>query len=292
MIRSMTGFGRGISQHEGKEFQVEIKTVNHRYADVFIKMPKQISFLEDRVRAIISKTLSRGKIDTYITYKNSGKASKLVLIDEAIVGSYLNAVEKLRDEFNLKDDISVSLISNFPEVFQIENIQEDEEALWSMLEVALNKALEALVEMREVEGNSLKDNLVEKVNGLSGVIEDISLRAPEVVKEYKIKLENRINDLLEQQTIDEGRLATEVALFADRCGIDEEIVRLKSHLLQLLETLNLHDPIGRKLDFIVQEINREVNTIGSKANDLQITKNVVELKSEVEKMREQIQNIE
>jgi len=292
MIRSMTGFGRCVYQQDGREFQVEIKTVNHRYTDIFIKMPRNILFLEDKVRDLISKNLSRGKIDVYILYKNLTETSKLILLDEAVAASYMEAVKKLRDKYGLKDDISVSLISQFPEVFRVENVQEDEEATWGVLQVAVQNALDALIKMREQEGETLKKDLIEKAEGLESTIDRITLRAPEVVKEYKIKLENRIKELLEQQTIDESRIATEVAFFADRCSIDEELVRLRSHMRQLVDTLNMEQPVGRKLDFLIQEINREVNTIGSKANDLEITKNIIELKSEIEKMREQVQNIE
>jgi uncharacterized protein (TIGR00255 family) len=292
MIKSMTGYGRGVSQEGDKEFQVEIKTLNHRYIDIFIKMPRQISFLEDRVREMVVKSLSRGKIDVYITYKDAEETAKLVSVDKSIAGSYINAVKKLRDEFFLKDDISVSLISQFPDVFHIENVEEDEDAIWSVLQIAVQNALDSLIEMREIEGESLKSELDKKAAGLESIIDEISFRSPEVVKEYKVKLENRINELLEQQTIDEARIATEVAIFADKCSIDEEIARLRSHILQLVETLGLKEPVGRKLDFIIQEMNREINTIGSKANDLEITKKVVEVKSEIEKMREQAQNIE
>jgi uncharacterized protein (TIGR00255 family) len=292
MIRSMTGYGRGIHQDENREFQVEIKTVNHRYTDISIKMPRQILSLEERVREMVTKNLLRGKIDVYISYKNTSESSKVVFIDEAVASSYLDAVKSLRDKFDLKDDISVSLISQYPEVFRLESIQEDEDILWNVLQVAVQNALDALIKMREIEGEMLKNDLIAKATDLYSVIEQIASRAPEVVKEYKIKLENRIRELLEQQTIDEARMATEVAFFADRCSIDEELVRLRSHIHQLVDTLNLEEPVGRKLDFIIQEINREVNTIGSKANDLEITKNVVELKSGIEKIREQVQNIE
>ncbi|HHW30203.1 MAG TPA: YicC family protein [Clostridiaceae bacterium] len=292
MIRSMTGFGRCIYQQDGREFQVEIKTVNHRYTDIFIKMPRNIMFLEDKVRDLISKNLSRGKIDVYILYKSLTETSKLIFLDEAVAASYMEAVKKLRDKYGLKDDISVSLISQFPEVFRVENVQEDEEAIWSVLQVAVQNALDALIKMREQEGETLKKDLIQKAESLESTIDRITLRAPEVVKEYKIKLENRIKELLEQQTIDESRIATEVAFFADRCSIDEELVRLRSHMHQFVDTLNMEQPVGRKLDFLIQEINREVNTIGSKANDLEITKNIIELKSEIEKMREQVQNIE
>lgn len=292
MIRSMTGFGRGEAQSQGREFLVEIKSVNHRYCDIFIKIPKHLSFLEDKVREAIGKSMSRGKIDVYVSYENRGEDSKTLSLDEPLAKAYIKTAELLRDKFNLKDDISVSLVSKFPDIVKIEKADEDEEILSSLLNAALDKAIQSLIVMRENEGSELKNSLLEKINNVENIIKDISVRAPEVVREYKQKLETRIKELLEQQTIDENRIAMEVAVFADRCSIDEEIVRLGSHIIQFREALKLDIPVGRKLDFVVQEMNREVNTIGSKANDLSITKNVIEIKSEIEKIREQIQNIE
>ena len=292
MIKSMTGFGRGIHQAEGKEFQIEIKTVNHRYSDVFVKIPRQISFLEERVRNLAGKSLSRGKADVYITYNEFGEESKSVLLDEGLSKAYIKAFELLRDRYGLKDDISVSLISRFPDILKVEKNEEDEEKIWEILKVALDNALDTLVSMRENEGHELKINLLERLSFINCLLKEIAERSPEVIKEYKQKLEGRIKELLGQQTVDETRLAMEVAIFADRCSIDEETVRLESHINQFKDALNIEQQIGRKLDFIVQEMNREINTIGSKANDLYITKRVVELKSEIEKIREQIQNIE
>lgn len=292
MIKSMTGFGRGENSQDGKEFTVEIKTVNHRYSDIFIKMPRQIGFLEDKVRELVGKAVSRGKIDVYITYHDYSDDARVVTLDEGLAKTYISATESLRDKFLLKDDITVSLISRFPDVLKVEQAQEDEELLWSVLKTALTKALDSLIEMREIEGEGLRNVLLERADFIDSIVAEIAKRAPEVPKEYKLKLEVRIKELLDQQTVDENRLATEVALFADRCSIDEELVRLASHIEQLREALSIDQPVGRKLDFLVQEMNREINTIGSKANDLSITKNVVEVKSEIEKIREQIQNIE
>ena len=292
MLKSMTGFGRGEHQEEGKEFLVEIKTVNHRYCDIFIKMPRQISFLEDKVRELISKGLSRGKIDVFISFDNYGDDSKSIAFDESLAKAYIHVLELLRDKYKLQDDISVSLISRFPDVLKIEKPEEDQEKIWQLLKVAVENALHSLVVMRENEGQELKNSLLEKADHIENVLKGISARSSGVVKEYKLKLENRIKELLEQQTFDENRLAMEIAIFADRCSIDEEIVRLGSHISQLREALSLEQPVGRKLDFLIQEMNREINTIGSKANDLVITKEVVEIKSELEKVREQIQNIE
>lgn len=292
MIRSMTGFGRGEAREEGKEFLVEIKTVNHRYFDIFVKIPRQLAFLEDRVREITGKIVSRGKTDIFITYNDTSDDSRNVILDTALAKAYIRAAEELRDSYVLKDDICVSLISRFPDVLRVEKTDEDEEKLWQLLKTALENALKNLVDMREKEGGELKSNILDKAAYVEGIIKEIKQRAPEVVREYKARLENRIKELLEQQVADEARLAAEVAIFADRCSIDEEIIRLASHINQLRDTLNIPGPSGRKLDFLVQELNREINTIGSKANDLLITRSVVEIKSEFEKIREQIQNLE
>ncbi len=292
MIKSMTGFGRGSAQGDGKEFLVEIKTVNHRYTDIFVKYPRQLSFLEDKVREVVGKTVSRGKIDVYISFEDASEDSKTVLLDEALAKSYINALEAMKQKYKLNDEVSVSLVSRFPDVLRVEKAEADEELLWKLLKTALESALESLISMRLKEGEGLKKSLLEKADYIETIVKTISQRSPEVVKEYKAKLENRIKELLEQQAVDESRLAMEIALFADRCSIDEEIVRLGSHFTQLREALNSQQPVGRKLDFLIQEMNREINTIGSKANDLLITKNVIEVKSEIEKIREQIQNIE
>ncbi len=292
MIKSMTGFGRGENSQDGMEFTVEIKTVNHRYSDIFVRMPRQIGFLEDKVRDLVGKAISRGKIDVYITYFNYGDDAKLVTMDEGLAKTYISATQSLRDKFYLKDDITVSLIARYPDVLKVEQAKEDEDLLWAMLKVATEKALDTLIIMRQTEGEGLKNVLLDRADYVESIVAEIAKRAPEIPKEYKLKLTARIKDLLDQQPLDENRIATEVAVFADRCSIDEELVRMTSHIGQLREALSMDQPVGRKLDFLVQEMNREINTIGSKANDLSITKNVVEIKSEIEKIREQIQNIE
>lgn len=293
MVRSMTGFGRGTCNENGKEFTVEIKSVNHRYIDFYIKLPRQIAYLEERVREVVAKSIFRGKVDIFISFEDRSDDSKSVMLDEALAGAYIQAVEKIKDKYGLKDDLSVSLVSRFPDVLRIEKTEDDEEQLWNILNKALEAAVASLIQMREKEGNELRSSLLQKAEYMEDIISQITNRSPEVVIEYKQKLENRIKELLNQQTIDENRIAMEVAIFADRCGIDEELVRLGSHLTQLRDILNIKkQPVGRKLDFLVQEINREINTIGSKSNDIIITKNVLELKSETEKIREQIQNME
>jgi len=293
MVRSMTGFGRGTYAEHGKEFTVEIKSVNHRYVDFYIKLPRQIAYLEERVREVAAKSIFRGKVDIFISFEDRSEDSRSVMLDEALAGAYIQAVEKLRDKYGLKDDLSLSFVSRFPDVLRIEKNEDDEEQLWVILNKALEAAVASLVQMREKEGNELRMSLLQKAEYMEKIISQITNRSPEVVIEYKQKLENRIKELLNQQTIDENRIAMEVAIFADRCSIDEELVRLGSHLIQLRDILSIKkQPVGRKLDFLVQEINREINTIGSKSNDIEITKLVLELKSETEKIREQIQNME
>lgn len=288
----MTGFGRGDAQEGGKSYYVEIKTVNHRYSDISIKIPKQVSFLEKKVRDTVNKSLSRGKVDIFITYENFSEGQKSPMIDETLAKAYIQAVELLRDKFDLKGDINISLVTGFPDVIRLKNAEEDEDELWDLLKIALDMAIESLIKMRENEGNKLEYDLLMKGEFITKKLEEIKKRAPEVVKEYKYKLENRIKELMDQKLVDENRISMEVALFADKCSIDEEIVRLESHINQIKEIIQLQEPVGRKLDFLIQEMMREVNTIGSKANDLVIIKEVLEIKSEIEKLREQIQNIE
>jgi TIGR00255 family protein len=292
MVKSMTGFGRGEYQENGIKINIEIKTVNHRYTDIFVKFPRMLAFLEDKVRDIISKNISRGKIDVFMTYEEFGEDSKIVVIDEALAGAYLKALNTLGSKFELRDDITVSMLSRFPDILRVEKVEEDEGELLKIVSTAVQTALDSLLKMRIVEGAALKASLLEKLDNVLTVVTQIEERAPSVVVEYKEKLSNRLKELLEQKVVDENRIATEVAIFADRCSIDEELVRLKSHIVQFKDTLNLEIPVGRKLDFIVQEMNREINTIGSKANDITITKCVVDVKSEIEKIREQVQNIE
>lgn len=293
MVRSMTGFGRGTYCENGKEFTVEIKSVNHRYIDFYIKLPRQIAYLEERVRETVSKSIFRGKVDIFISFEDRSDDARNVTLDESLAGAYIHAIDRLKERYSLKDDLSVSLVSRFPDVLRIEKAEDDEEQLWYILSKALDISVSSLLQMREKEGNELRLSLLQKADYMEEIISQITNRSPEVVIEYKQKLENRIKELLNQQTLDENRIAMEVAIFADRCGIDEELVRLGSHLIQLRDILSIKkQPVGRKLDFLVQEINREINTIGSKSNDIIITKNVLELKSETEKIREQIQNIE
>jgi len=292
MIRSMTGYGYYKYQDENVSMDVEIKTVNHRYCDIYIRMPRQLSCFEDKVRSLIMSRIYRGKVDVFLNWENLGEGVKKVILDRNLAVEYYNAMTKLGEELQLRDDISTSSLARFPEILRIEKKEENSEEVWNILEQAINEALNVLIAMREAEGEKLKSSLIELCNNIENYRLKIKEREPLVVAEYKEKLSARIKELMDSDIVDETRLAMEVAIFADKCSINEELVRLRSHLDQFLDILSMDGPVGRKLDFLLQEMNREVNTIGAKANDLDITRNVIELKSEIEKIREQIQNVE
>lgn len=292
MIKSMTGFGRGEHEEFGRSYIVEIKSVNHRYSDISVKLPKQLSYLEDTIRKFVSEHISRGKIDVYITQDKYSEDEIHVTVDHALASSYIKALHELRDTYKLEDDVSVSNVSKFPDLLTVDRVEDDKDKVWNTLSAAIEESLENLTKMREMEGRKLFEDLSNRAKYIKSVVDEINKRSPVVVQEYKTKLEERIKQLLGDIPVDETRLAQEVAIFADKSSITEEIVRLYSHLDQLLSILNEDVPVGRKLDFLVQEMNREINTIGSKASDIIITRYVVEVKSEIEKIREQIQNIE
>ncbi|AGC68998.1 YicC-like protein [Thermoclostridium stercorarium subsp. stercorarium DSM 8532] len=292
MIRSMTGYGYYKYQDENVSMDVEIKTVNHRYCDIYIRMPKQLSCFEDKIRSLIMSRIHRGKVDVFLNWENLGEGVKKVILDKNLAVEYYNAMTQLSEELQLKDDITTSVLARFPEILRIEKKEENSERVWAILEQAVNEALNLLVAMREAEGEKLKESLVEMCNNIENYRLKIKEREPLVIAEYKERLSARIKELLDSDVVDESRLAMEVAIFADKCSINEELVRLRSHLDQFLDILSMDGPVGRKLDFLLQEMNREVNTIGAKSSDLDITKSVIELKSEIEKLREQIQNVE
>lgn len=292
MVKSMTGYGHNEYQNEEIRMSIEMKSVNHRYCDVYIRLPRQLSCFEDKVRSLITSRVSRGKIDVFINWENIGEGTKEVILDEGLARAYYAAMSKIAQSLGLRDDISSSSLARFPEILRLEKKEEDVEAIWAILENGVNQAIGTLITMREAEGEKLKRSLLEICTSIEGYRMKIMERAPQIVAEYKEKLSTRIRELLENNAVDEMRIAMEVAMFADKASINEELVRLRSHLDQFREIIILDGPIGKKLDFLLQEMNREVNTIGSKANDLDVTRNVVELKSEIEKVREQIQNIE
>lgn len=292
MIRSMTGFGRGEIRTDSVQCIVEIKTVNHRYADFTIKMPRDLMPLEERIRAVLKESVQRGKTDVFITYIDLSNADKKVAVDEGVVNSYFAAMRESSVNLGHKFEPNVSMLFKIPDAFVQFKEETDAEAVWEHLNKALCIAISNLEAMRETEGEKLRKELMILLDNCKSFYKAICDRSPLVPLEYKEKLNQRLSELLEKGIVDEQRLAVEVALFADKCSIDEEIARFNSHIEQFCDAINSEGSIGRRLDFIVQEMNREVNTMGSKANDIIITNSVISLKSELEKIREQIQNLE
>lgn len=292
MIKSMTGFGRGEVSQGQRKYTVEIKAVNHRYLDVSVKMPKKLNFFEASIRSLLKEYMQRGKVDLYITYEDLSEQTVSVKYNADVAASYLKYLRQMSETFSLEDDIRVSTLSRYPEVFSMEEQEIDEEGIWKDLEKAVRTAAKAFVESRVREGENLKKDLVEKLDGMLSHVAYIEENSPKIIEEYKQKLQTKVRDLMEDNHIDEGRLLMEVTLFADKVCVDEELVRLKSHIGMVKSTLIGGGSIGRKLDFIVQEMNREANTILSKSTNLEISNRGIELKTEIEKVREQIQNIE
>ncbi|MFH5836361.1 YicC/YloC family endoribonuclease [Proteiniclasticum sp. C24MP] len=292
MIKSMTGFGRAMVDDGKRSFLVEMRGVNHRYLDMNIRMPKSLMPVEDRVRKVISGYLSRGKVDVFITYRNYTKEDTVVKSNQYLAKGYVDILKNLRDEFTLADDISVSLISRFPDVVFTEEKEENMEEIWTLMAEAVEEAARKMLEMKEVEGASLKNDMLVKADEVRKIVEVIKEKDKEVIPLYKERLENRIKELLETVPVDESRLALEIALYTDKASIDEEITRLLSHMDQMKSFLDETVPVGRKLDFLAQEMNREANTMASKSVDIEITNNVLLIKNEIEKIREQMQNIE
>lgn len=292
MIKSMTGFGRCETAANNRKFTVEMKAVNHRYLDVNVKLPKALSFFESSVRSELKPYLSRGKVDVFITCEDLSEGAGGVRYNRALAGEYLRHLRQMARDFGLEDDIRVSALSKYPEVLVIEETGEDQETLWEELRGALRQAAELFVQARLAEGENLKEDLLEKLEGMLKRVDFIALRWPKVLEEYRQRLEEKVRELLKDAAVEESRLLTEVTIFADKACVDEELVRLRSHILTTRNTLAEGGAIGRKLDFIAQEMNREANTILSKSGDLEITNCAIELKTEIEKVREQIQNIE
>ncbi|CAH2212827.1 YicC/YloC family endoribonuclease [Tepidibacter aestuarii] len=293
MAISMTGFGRGENSNEKFNFIIEAKSVNHKYTDISVKIPRKISFLEEDIRKLAKNYIKRGRVDIFVRYEIIGESDMNLKLDSNLASQYYNELMKIKKEFDVKDDISVMSIAKFPEVIKIEEKEDDEKAIWNCLKQAVESALINLRDMREVEGQRLAQDIKLRCNLLEKHIDEIEKNSYNVVSEYKDKLENRIKELLKDSIeIDESRLSQEVAIYADKSSITEELVRFKSHIKQIEKNIDLNELIGRKIDFLIQEMNREVNTIGSKSSDLKITELVVEIKSELEKIREQIQNIE
>lgn len=288
----MTGFGRAENLQGEMKFIVEMKAVNHRYFDVNIKMPKKLAFFESAIRSTLKNYMHRGKIDVFITYEDLSQSNASLKYNEKLAAEYLQYYRQMAEKFGLRDDITVSALGRCPEVFSMEEQMIDEKEIWAVLEKALTDAGEQMIVAREKEGLALKKDLVEKLDGMTAKVVKIQERFPIMMEAYRTKLEEKVKELLEDTQIEESRIATEVVLYADKICTDEETVRLKSHIVHMKETLEEGDNVGRKLDFIAQEMNREANTILSKANDLETSNLAIDLKTEIEKIREQIQNIE
>ncbi len=292
MIQSMTGFGRYEYTDNGKKYIVEIKTVNHRYFDFSVRMPKKFNMFEADIRNVVKKFINRGKIELFISYEDLTEGSCSIRYNSNITSQYVNAIKEMSDEFDLPFDITVSKLSEFPEVFIMEEADMDKDLILKHIKVAVEGAVKQLVVSRNIEGENLKEDLLSKLELLSSEIMYIEERSPEIVEYHQQKLEEKLNNLLEGAGIEQSRILTEVAIFADKVCVDEEIVRLKSHINSIKKIINEEENIGRKLDFIVQEMNREANTILSKSGNLDITDHGIIIKTEIEKIREQIQNIE
>ncbi len=293
MVKSMTSFGRASSE-EGKErlFSIEMKSVNHRYLDMNMRMPKSIFPLEERLRKLISSKLNRGKVDVYINLKNFSKGESVAEVNGNLARSYFECLAKISEELNIPNDATATKIARFPDVISVVEKEENVEEIFEEIKVLMETSLENMVEMREREGEKLKEDILEKLNVIESLVFNIEEIADLIPMQYKAKLEDRIKDLTTGVEIDENRVAVEIAIFADKATVDEEIIRLRSHISQMRSTLDICEPIGRKLDFIVQEMNREANTIASKSNEMKMTNIVIDIKNLIEKIREQVQNIE
>ena len=292
MIKSMTGFGRSEIVKGNRKISVEIKSVNHRYLEAGIKMPKKLNVFESRMRDLLKKYAARGKIDIFINYEDDSENQVNLKFNQNIADEYMTIFNNMSEKYNLKNDMTVGGLARFPEVITMDEVQEDEEELWLFIEEAMKAALEQFVNTRILEGENLKKDLLGKLDHMEELVAFVEKRSPEIMKEYRSKLESKVKELLGDTTIDESRIATEVIIYADKICVDEETVRLRSHIEHARKCLNEDGGIGRKMDFIAQEMNREANTTLSKANDIEISNAAIDLKTEIEKVSEQIQNIE
>ncbi len=291
MIKSMTGFGRGKYENEGRNYTVDIKSVNHKYTDISVRLPRFLNSEEDKIRKRISSSISRGKVDVLVSFENYSSKGTNIRINKDLAKEYIKELKSLADETGLNFNVDVIDISKFPEILKIED-EQDEELIGKELMIAVDDALSKFISMREVEGARLIEDIETRIYSIQNKVAEITQYSSTLVQEYMEKLKIRVNELLEPGVVDENRLMQEIVIFSDKSSIEEELTRLKSHIAQFLELIKQSSPIGKKIDFLIQEINREVNTIGSKANCLEITNRVIEIKTEVENIREQIQNIE
>ena len=292
MIRSMTGYGKQSLIVEKREYQVEIKSVNHRYLDINIKLPKSISYLEDTIKKEISAKIKRGKIDVFITFENNSQEGKNITINKELAKLYIEQLKQLAQEEKISSNIEAMDIVKLPDVLEIKTDEEDERIQNELIEV-VQGAISKIIEMKNVEGSKIEQDLLQRIDKIENKIMEISAKSTGLIEEYVVKLEKRIKEILKTEELDKSRLAQEVVIYADKCSIEEEVTRLKSHIYQFRNLISdNNETIGKKLDFLIQEMNRETNTIGSKANNLEITNGVIDIKTELEDIREQIQNIE
>lgn len=292
MVKSMTGYGRARQERNGRNITVEVRSVNNRYLDCTVKMPRAYIFAEDAMKALVQKYISRGKVDVFVTVDAVTADQTVVQVNEPLARSYYQALSRLREMFSLEDELSASTLARFPDVLAVTKAEEDLEMISADICAVLEEALAAHRQMRSVEGEKLFSDIAGRADTIESVVAKVEERSPQTVSEYRARLEAKMREALQSTTIDESRILTEAAIFADKIAVDEETVRLRSHLSQLRTMLSGDEPVGRKLDFLIQEVNRECNTIGSKCNDLTIARDVVNMKAEVEKIREQVQNIE
>ena len=291
MLKSMTGYGRAEQQIDGFNIKVNLKSVNHRYIDITVKMPRYYSFAEEKIRQGAMKYISRGKVEVHVSIDRPGSSERTVVLDTEMAKNYINALKSLK-MFGLKDDIKISTMAQYNEIFKIESDAADEERISAIIEEVFVSAAEDFVNMRKCEGERMENDICAHLDCLSGYLKEVEVRYPKVIEEYRQKLSKRIADVLADENIDESRILVEAAIYADKSDISEETVRLASHIKEFKDAIKTDKPIGKKLDFIVQEMNRETNTMGSKSGDIEISRLIVNMKSEIEKIREQIQNIE
>ena len=292
MVKSMTGYGRARQERNGRNITVEVRSVNNRYLDCTVKMPRAYIFAEDAMKALVQKYISRGKVDVFVTVDAVTADQTVVQVNEPLARSYYQALSRLREMFSLEDELSAATLARFHDVLAVTKAEEDLEMISADICAVLEEALTAHRQMRSVEGEKLFSDIAGRADTIESVVAKVEERSPQTVSEYRARLEAKMREVLQSTSIDESRILTEAAIFADKIAVDEETVRLRSHLSQLRTMLSGDEPVGRKLDFLIQEVNRECNTIGSKCNDLTIARDVVNMKAEVEKIREQVQNIE
>lgn len=292
MVKSMTGFGRAVNEIDGYVITVELKSVNHRYFEFSSRIPRQYGFLDEKIKSFVNSRVARGKVECFVSIEALNTEAAEVLVNNTLASAYVDALKEIATTYDLKEDFGASTISRFPDVLVTKKAEEDEEKLWGYVKDVANEAIDKFVEMRSVEGRKMYEDIYSRGQFILDCVSFIEERSPQTVKEYNDKLVERVHELIGDATLDEARVIQEVAIYADKVAVAEETVRLRSHIDQLNMFIASDEPVGRKMDFLVQEINRETNTIGSKANDVDIARKVVDIKAEVEKIREQIQNIE